>query len=460
MKKGLIKSLILMIFLSSCSGLLWDVREGGDLTLSISNPFYQPGRSASSRALALQGQYIYIELALINDQAAYDADSAKAVTGNGTWVETAWGGHAIVTLSLDLSTLDETIEATFVDVPRDQELNARAFLEENETIFTAGIQGGYNTDMDYDEILDYAICQTFIPAGGTYAEAQWIPVSTDELNDNFLVLPIRPYDFTNNQLYSVDTGEVSSNTASYIDSSTPFLEVSEPEPGKTAFNAFDAYLEYDYLRDIALFVAVEASFTVPTILPGYVMMYDELGNPVDTIFGDAFPGNLVTEYRSFMIGYPDVDDSYVMSEYFIGSTVFPTAVEMSWTYFPSGSYDVSYGLLIDISPEAQHTTNSPYNLVINWNPVSGLEVDELEFKILHLVGSSSLIGSDIDTISKINALSPTLVSDWATYTALTYTDSNIGASDSVNDWVIILGRASSNSQSFIYARTQIWDNSI
>jgi hypothetical protein len=134
MKKVLFAALA-VLFLISCKGTLWDGDDSSVLTISINNPFYFGGSaSSSSRALALQGKYLYIELARIDNQALYNADTGKALTGNGTWDGTAWGGHAIVTV--DLTDWTTALDAIFKDVPRDSDIQARVILESSATVFS------------------------------------------------------------------------------------------------------------------------------------------------------------------------------------------------------------------------------------------------------------------------------------------------------------------------------------
>lgn len=460
MKRIVLFLLPATFFLFSCPGLLWEGADKGDLTISIQNPYYTGATATpTSRALALQGKYLYIELALIADQAGYNADANKALSGNGTWINTSWGGHAIVTLDLNNWTSD--VSAVFKNVPKSEPLKARAILDIDEASVVLGLDpaGGY-----YGEVRP--LCLTYNPDStdlfdnvGNYDvyDYWWVDVSKNELSSNALSLPIRVSD--SYSYYSVPTFNVldAAYSEEYVDSSIATYGFTEPDPTtgdyyfptKFSLISMDLSSQSDNLTDVAIYLLVESTLPVGACT---TILYNEDGSPVDEIGG--------TLLRQFSIGHPILDSSYTNTSEdfyrpFIGSTNIPQ-LDYDYTNYFGLSYAVSYGILYDSSVSAVQTVLGPPGvLVVSWNVPTGFLAQDLQFEVLYLPNSSSLIESNIASIQQINALSPIILENWSTSSDLSVSDSNF--SGSVNNWVIILGRYGSDGVPFIYGRQTVTD---
>lgn len=152
MKKNIFMGFILLVFLVSCDGLLWDGIDSssGDLSISIESPHASVSDYSTSRYLASGDTYLYVELARIDDLVAYNLDKDKAVTGDGVWTKTSWGAHAVLTHSLENAFVYVGI---FKDVPRDKDIRARVFQDADLESIIMGI----NDDGIDDDDLYYQV---------------------------------------------------------------------------------------------------------------------------------------------------------------------------------------------------------------------------------------------------------------------------------------------------------------
>jgi len=454
--KKYILAVLFILFIASCSGMLWNGTADNDstnLTISIDNPFYQGGEtgtSSSSRALALQGNYLYIELARIDDQVAYDADSDKLITGNGTWIETLWGGHGILTF--DLTNWVDTLEATFKDVPRGQDLQARVYLDYDEPNIIAGLNGDY-----LNEALP--MCHTYNPAGTDNIEKSWVTVSFTELAEGVVSLPIRPETITshNNGLFIL---EIFSDQVpeEYIDQITQPGTETEPAIGETKFRRFEVDIDSDgsYLKDLAFYIMTDVELPVGAALPGITALYDSEGAVAVDRGGDSFTLTPTYPYRYFYIVYPELDGNYYNDDFFIGSTLFPgiELVDDGVNYvYGVHKYDVGFGVLYD-DDFNQFSTGDNY---LRWELPSGFVPGDLEFKLLFIEGISQLTDQEWETIDQINALNPVVMSDWSANPApyTTYFDFDTTAwtnSSWAGDHAVVLARIP-GGQAFIFVRS-------
>jgi len=426
MKKALFSTLILVISLASCSGLLWDARDEGDLTLAISNPFSRSGGSASNRALAAEGKYIYIELALISDQTAFDNDQAKSTTGNGKWINTGWGGHAVLTLSLtDLASLPEEISATLKGVPRDKDLKARVFLDGSEVLVTAGVRGSY------DPAGSLPICQTYNVDETVFGKIQWVTVSSEDLKSNQIVLTIRPYSPGNliwgpNKYFTEIAAEPTNIPLPGELMKTNFVNV---EPDLTAFQ--------HEIQDAGYFVAnwgfvpTESS---PPAITGF--LYDESGLPASHKTVSISPGGPTPpEYRYFQMQVENLPD-----------TVSPLIIlGLTRVFEPYSDWSMSYGLLYDSS--AFMSTD------LVWSLPNGVKDTDLDFRAIQFA-SYSLGSTELQSINQINALEKAHDSGWVDGTGSSYTSAELVSYD--GRYIVILAKpaGASDSQQFIFAKIQ------
>jgi len=452
MKKVLLLLLIpiLAVFIS-CSGLLWNGTpgySGEKITISIDNPFYQGGEAAqqSSKALALQGQYLYIELAKIDDQALYNADTDKAVSGNGTWIETAWGGHAILTF--DLNSWTETLEATFQGVPRGEALKARALLETSETDLVTGIEGYYGEGSPICMTLDTNAPDIFEPVGtANRLDTMWVTIPVVSLAEGVLSLPIRPEGMN----YYPATIDLSTKIfKTYIDPSGIGTTTEiEPAVGNTKFSSFELDLSSDYLRNPVIYITVDSTLAVN---PGILALYDEDGALL------AIESEVSTS--AIQTIQLDLDSTYSKSM-FVGATILegtPALTEDNPLY--SGqTYNVGFGVLHDGNLSITHDNSDLYTSTMALPP--GVHEGDIEFQIINL-SPGAIALTDIDTLDKINGFKPfSYDSNWAN----TYITWSTGASfDSfyfidpgydppTNSWVIILARFP-GGEAFIFGRAQ------
>ncbi len=436
MRKGLFLFLLLAsVFMVSCDGILWTGQpspSSDSLVLSINNPFGNDTSTSGGRALALQGNFLYIELARIDNAGTY-TDPVSPFTTNGNWEEADWGGRAVLTF--DLTDLG-SITATFKDVPRDQDISARIILDPDSAAITTGLSGNYG------EVPP--ICHTYNSSGADIFEQLWVTITSTELQQNTVSLPIRPNSFD----YTITANTLSSiNTEVYIEPiGTPTLQNTEPDPGNTKFSniQIDLSNSTENLKDAAYYLALQSTNFAPgTILPGLFALYNEDGSIVSTIGGDTITSTPSYPYRSFYITYPVINSSYVNNDFFIGSTILPGPhfSKNSAIYNTSNTYDISYGIVYDIS--AYISTGSLY-----WQMPTGLSTSDFEFKVIYIDGS--LVQSSTETLSQIYALSIDLESNWISGTSYT----NAVCDDFSGATFIILARTAgaTSANIFIFAR--------
>lgn len=411
----IIFSVLMMI---SCNGVLWNGDSQDTLKLSINNPFYQHSSSSRSRALALQGKYLYIELALIEDQELYLADTDKLLTGNGTWVETNWGGHGIVNLTIGT---ENTVDAIFKGVPKDQPLQARVFLDFDKAAFETSFEW-YGSD-------GYPICWTYNPAGQDFDEQSWISISVEDLNSNVISLPLIPYSINSltwsSSLYLTDD---------YV--STP-MYLNSPSVGETQFYYINPDISALQVRDLAYFSLVYGSVPIDNSPPISIsLLYDINGIPFDT--GTATYAynatNLNYDYKLLQIQNAALSD-YTSPDYFLGTTLLIS---------PLSQWNLSFGVLYD--EYATHFSNS-----ISWTVPAGFIDGDLEFNVIQTT-SKILTSNEVDTIVEINALDKDFNLNWDNSQIIENTLS--GSFDSWDgSWFIILARIP-GGEPFIFGRIQ------
>lgn len=434
-----------ILLMNSCSGLLWNSDSSDELTLSINNPFYQGGSASSSRALALQGEFLYIELALINDQTAYNSDGDKLLTGNGSWVNTDWGGHAIVAIDLDLNVSD-VFESVFKDVPRGQDLKARVVMETDEESFLLGIDAEYGEIQPLCYTYDENAADLFEPVSGSSDryDWMWITIPSSDLSGNVLTLPIRPESFS---YYPGPFGLATQVIDSYIDTSGVSTNNSEPAVGNSKFSSFDIDLNSasNYLKDPVVYISVDSTLSIN---PGILALYDEEGSLL-AMQSEA-------SSNSFQTVQLALDSTYVKA-LFVGSTILsgtPDLTEDNSIYIGE-TYNVGFGILSDNSFSAENT-NSDLYISLTSLPDSFQEGD-IELSIIN-ISSSGVTLPDIDTVSEVLSFSPLFDSSWDssdfTFTGNAFTYFTTSHSPDIDSWIIILGRVP-GGQSFIFGRVLV-----
>jgi hypothetical protein len=198
MKKNLLIAVISAVFLMSCDGLLWDGIDSstGDLSITIENPSNSTSTSSGSRTLSPSGGYLYIELAKIDDIDGYnDAynNGDLAQTGDGSWVETSWGGYAILTFTIYS---DDPVLATFKNIPRGDDIRARVIEDYSESAFIEGIEGLYGYDGDPEcYTYDSSAPDIFTPIDGysTSMDQMWVTVTSSELSSGVILFQLISY---------------------------------------------------------------------------------------------------------------------------------------------------------------------------------------------------------------------------------------------------------------------------
>ncbi len=397
MKKGFYLFLLLVsVFMVSCDGILWTGQPSASddsLVLSINNPFGNDNSTSEGRALALQGNYLYIELARIDNSMAY-TDPVSPFTTNGNWEETDWGGRAVLTF--DLTDLG-TITATFKDVPRNQNISARVILDSSASSVTTGLGGGYTGTPP--------ICHTYNSSGADIFEQLWVTITSAELQQNTVSLPIRPSDGV---LFSLTTfNALNSNILDqYVESSAPSYSNSEPDPGNSSYFPtkissiqIDLNSGVNYLKDVAFYMAVDSDLPLGVAIA-------ELYN----IDGSIVSGYGGTTTRYFHVAIPTLDSSYT-GNLLLGSTNI-AGLDFTYTYYSGGSYYVRYGILYDSAMYLNGNDSS-----VEWELPAGFISGDLEFQILFIDHTSDLSinntnYSQWETISQINGLNPIVVKDW------------------------------------------------
>lgn len=431
MKKLIIISIAAIFLFTSCSGILWNGDKSDELKISINNPLYQGGSSSSSRALALQGKYLYIELARIDNQTAYDAwesSPAFTLTGDGVWEDTGWGGHAVLTF--DISNVNPMI-AIFKDIPRDQDLQARVFLDSSKSALENTYEL-YGSDGD-------PICMTYNASGQNFDEQSWVIVNRADLNDNSIILPIRPpYLSQPNWLTALSL----SDEYHY----GPFN--TKPSVGETSFTELNPDISSLFIRDIGYFsnISGEVVGTIDTSLRSVSMLHDKDGNtfpisapvltPVADAGGSGLPGYL---YRSLQVQAVTLPD-YSNPGFFMSSTLYSDPA----TGNSDDSWEVSYGVLYD-------STASAISGTVSWSLPASLQDANLQFSVIH-IADSGVPQIDIDTINKIynSGLTIDVDTEW-NQTLLSFnTYSNPLFNTTDGSWAIVLARVPGSSP-FLFA---------
>ena len=363
---------ILLLFLS-CNGLLWTGQSqdiGTSLTINIPNPFPESSSDSSGRALALQGRYLYMELALVNTGATYigPAVPLSADIAGGDWHETDWGGYAIV--ALDLSSLGSvtSINATFTNVPRDNDLSARVILEESSTVFNSNFP-------TYGTV--YPLCQTYNEGGtGLWGEFG-VVVTVADLESNAINLPIRP-----------KTLETLFWGSPYINDDYISASQTAPGLGSTRFFLIEPDLASIQVRDIAYFSSVSGTVLANGSPPTSIsLLYDGDGTPIGSA-APTYTGSGPFYCRFFQMQRESLPD-YTNLEYFFGTTLLLT---------PSLPWNICFGILYDSNMESYEVSG----ISVDWTLPAGLIPGDLEFKILH-IDNTVITNADLDTIDKINA---------------------------------------------------------
>jgi hypothetical protein len=444
--------MISLFIFSSCEGLLWDGNDlstGDELTISILNPYFVSSTVYSSRALALQGKSLYIELARIDAQAAYNQlmeEGNLPLTGNGIWQETSWGGQAILTFTLSNIS---AFRATFKDIPRGEDLKARVIQDIDVFYLNGGLSSSSYLEVGpLSSSYNADASDLFYPIGNSdIYDSMWIDVLSSDLKTNILTIPIRVTDsfiYYDIPQFNVLNAEYSEQ---YVDSATPSYGYTEPDTTNpeyeypTKFTRIDIDLSSTLvnLRDPGIFLLVDP--TENMVGNVVTVLYESDGSPAD------YGGN---SQRYFYVAHPDLDGSYLSTDLFIGSTNIGLS-ELSDSNYSGGQYNVHYGVLYDSS--AYFDTGNDY---LRWSLPSDFLPGDLEFKLLFLEGYSILSNSSWETIEQINALNPVTMLDWssdpATYTTYYEFDTTVWTNGSfIDDSAVILARVP-GGQAFIFAR--------
>ncbi len=192
-KLFLLLTIPILSVLISCNGLLWSGQSQNDqsnMSIRIPNPISDSNSVSNNRAATTPGQYIYIELAWIDDAGIYNS-STLPKSGVGTWIETDWGGHAILTFNL-LSTGE--LYAYFRDIPLDKDLIARVIVENSYSDFYTNCSSFfYNNNSDFDSYYGGDPIPQFqtrdINANTIWGDFD-IPISVEELKTGVINLTL------------------------------------------------------------------------------------------------------------------------------------------------------------------------------------------------------------------------------------------------------------------------------
>ncbi len=425
MKKGFYLFLLFVsVFMVSCDGLLWTGQSSASsdsLVLSINNPFVNDNLTPGGRALALQGDFLYIELARIDNSGAY-TDPVSPFTTNGNWEETAWGGRAVLTFDLtDLA----TITATFKDVPRNQNISARVILDSSASSVSTGLGGGYTGSPP--------ICHTYDSSGADIFEQLWVTITSAELRQNTVSLNIRPKSF------SSFTWGASLNFSESYQSTTQ----TKPPVNSTWFFQVNPDISSLNLRDIGYYTLTAGTVTaIDSQPPSLAILYDNDGSNFSIPTPTVVFTNPNYSYRLLQVNVVSLTTN-TSPDYFMGSTLYSE---------PSSTWDVGFGLLYDNVITADNFNSS---LDVDWTLPTGLVYTDLEFRIIHIANTETVSGlGALEVVDDILAFSIDLDIDWNFYPTLNYWNGTFSAA--TDSWVIILARKPGGDP-FIYGRTQAAD---
>jgi len=401
-----------VILVMSCSNSLWySGTDTGEISLRLELPETSLAGTDTSRALALQGAGIFIEIADIQDVAAYtdpnnngNPDESlfyQIPEGDGNWVETDWGGHAVV--HADLLGTGE-LSVVFNNVPRDHDLLIRVIQDTSMTEIVSNMPL-YATDW-------YPISQTFLSTAT--GEEPWkdmgVTVSSDELATGIVNVVLRPNDVILNELTADSGGLVSK----FVSGPDPYS--IEPDPGYTKFSSIRLDMSGDDNNNVnpGMLVGYRIDMLVPgSPMPGVVALYDSTGRLV--------PPMVVKTESTFVSAYSIIPitmaaGTSINTGYFIGSTVIPgidldnqllySAFDVTVTPFVNGTAGTDFAVFID---------NALSSHKVFWSPPDSIaqivEIGDLEYQVLYWSGSN-MPSENPYSMDDLMSLNPFVVQDW------------------------------------------------
>ncbi len=464
MKKVILLFLVSMsILILSCDGVLWSGNRssnGSNFTINIPSPYPESRKTSTARAIALQGKFLYIELARIDNQDLY-TPPVLPVTENGFWVETEWGGHAVFTIDMvDL----EDIEAYFTGIPLGQDLVARVILDESSLVVGDILAGNREGN---------PICQTY-NENGIWGEAG-IDITVSDLAEGEINLPIRPGEILNANWESLNNSNYNYSHYNNYSESSIELPSNVPNFGETVFieldliQRFDDFsesfiLEDEKVRDVAYYCLAYGESVSQLDIPNTVSLYGKDGAMLsigeDSIIELEIEGTTYL-HRSLAIGKVIVDEDYTNPGCFMGSSLLLTEQDLVSNFL---FWNVRYGVLYDPGFYANIDANDFIVINFEWEIPSGISTDDLEYKIISIQDPMEWIEDEsyLETIDEIyienKGLEIKTICDWSNFSVNLVEDNLFRFNEIVDSppfgdgsWVIILARTPDGSP-FIYGR--------
>ena len=415
--KGAAISALFALVLAGCGANLWysGSSRSADFTIEISMP--TPDElTPVSRALALQGKAIYVEIALINDAAVYanpdgngqtdDSAFYSVFNSNGEWVETNWGGYAARQIT---TTGINPIAAGFTGIPTDRDLLVRVMQDVDGLTIATGMPGYLPGD-------GYApISQTYNPGASGPMGELGVRITTTQLRNGYVDLPIRPHPYQIFYTYNVAPYQ---NPESFIGFTA---SAHRPNAGNTRFSDIALDMGFDTTVGPGLLIGSRIEMVSGSQLPGIIQGFDKRGRRLPTVISRATSsgGNTVVDVFSFAKPVIDPQTSQ-NTDYFFGATVAPginLATDPNYISFDLLAVPL-VGTNVYSSPV--YDQNPPYDVVshqIQWDPLSiNLNVirpDDLQYKVVHWYGPGNPLANNYD-MEAILSLNPQVVMDWST----------------------------------------------
>lgn len=414
--------LAFVLTLGSCDNSLWYGGNKGeaDFTLRLELPYPEQSPGTAGRALALQGLHIFIEIADIQDVPAYTDPNGDESTddslfyeipdGDGNWISTPWGGHAVFHAQAYGT---EAITVEFNNVPTNRDLLIR--------VIQAKDRGSIESDiLMYGEVYSF-LSQTYYSDGNSAWMDMGIPLTTNQLSSGQLRIFLRPHVLSGPPIIQDLWADQWADPASFIETDLYYQPLYRPTPGNTQFTSITLDMSEVPIADPGMLVGYRIQMAEGSPIPGIVSLYDIKGEKIPPDVARTTTVDGETTIESFSIVKAPLDAGDRNTDFFIGSTIIP-GVDLSDVSPPY----IDFSLIAQVVGDGNHSMlPSNYNFhQINWDipyDFLGLLKDtDLEYQVLYWldIGGTEIGSIDVDDINDVLSKNPIVLVDWgslATY---------------------------------------------
>lgn len=415
-----------VLTLGSCDNSLW---YGGNktagLTLSLEFPPL-PGTDTLSRALAFQGKHLYVEIAEILDEALYfdpnqddntdDSAFFNLVPGDGRWVSTPWGAHAVIHRDY-VNTSSLTV--SFSGVPTNRNLMLRVVQGTSAAVSDMGLEW-YPGD-------SYPISQTFNESGSGPWIDMGVTITPAMLASGEIRIPIRPHPGTIWTDLNIDGSTPNSSSLLEVSGPPPFrsYNVGPGLPGQSEFS--------NVILDMGnggsnpapgMFVGIHIYGPDISAMPGRLDLYKQDGTRIPLTGGRNDPDEqnpgFSDRYRYYLVRAELDDIGGTNSGFFAGVTIFDD-IDVGPSSPDYSTFNLDYAALTNTY------VSSDYSFSFDGSSVSFQEIlwelqfpmdeynraGELEYQVLHYwSGSLPAPVGDFLNYDYVMSLNPMIVLNW------------------------------------------------